>query len=30
MAAMITVQTLLSFAAMPLWIALGEYLFLGG
>ncbi len=30
MAAMITVQTLLSFAAMPLWIALGERLFLAG
>ena len=30
MAAMITVQTVLSFAAMPIWIAIGEKLFLGG
>ena len=28
MAAMITVQTLVSFLTMPLWIALGEALFL--
>ena len=30
MAAMITVQTALSFVALPVWIAIGERIFLGG